>query len=395
MNNGLEQTLANRCIFLVENEQHKFGVIDSRGKQIVPFEYSSLKRQEFVWIAEKEGKKSLLLVEGTSTGIEDFTSLKGINGYPGSNVLIICKGERCGLIDRKGNWRIEQKYKHITQHLEFYHVYGDDGFACYTSAFHAFVPPHQKVMGRYRDVYYYYGKGKAAVKKLDGSYLIAPTEDSVAFVGFTPGNNAVFGKRQGNYWKFINDKGITYPVNRVEAFKSLSRENLTLTYGGKTYVGTLYQDKILIADDLPISEISLLGQGIYAIRQNGKYGTIQLYPDYEKGYKRYYPSTLDTIYPVKFQYNSLFMAAENGKMGMLDLFGKVVLGFEYDAFRSEYTNAPFTTGVYLRKEAVWYYYSQKTYSLTRVNDDMQALLEKSEAHHEVDSNLKKLRTIRK
>tara|TARA_R110002096_G_scaffold109811_1_gene240197 strand:- start:977 stop:3085 length:2109 start_codon:yes stop_codon:yes gene_type:complete len=393
VNDSSEKTLPNRSLFVVQNENKKYGVFNSRGKQIIPFEYSALKRKEFVWIAEKDGKKSLLLLEGSHTRISNFTDVKGISVYSGANELLVYEGEKCGLINREGKWKIPQKYKFITKQLEFYHAYNDSGFACYDQAFHEFISPYKKVMGRYRDVYYYYGKGIGAVKKIDGSFLIAPTKDSVAFVGFTPTNEAVFARRKENYWELINDMGTKYMLPKINSFKSFSREHITLTYAGKTFVATLYKDSILIARNLPITDIRLMHQGIYAIKQNGKYGTVQLHHGYDKGYRRYYSSTLDTIYLIKFQYNNLYMAAEDGKIGMLDLFGKVALPFEYDDFREEYLNAPFKRGVYLKKGSVWYYFSKENYAVAQVSNDIQLLLETSKPHHEVDSHQQKLRTM--
>ncbi|MCT4625100.1 MAG: WG repeat-containing protein [Schleiferiaceae bacterium] len=386
------QDYKNKHLFVVSNTEGKQGVMDGNGDLIVSFDHSKITRQEYVLFAKKEDANVLYGLNGMQMSVKGVEAIKPISNRYGAEDLLGRINGKWGLISKEGEWAIQPEYKQIKKVIEFYECQTDSTVSYFNLKFQPFVPEHQNFIQRYSGTIHFGTTESNAVKKIDGSYLIEPTADSIKFLVYR-NSRPVYALQKSGKWQLIFYGGKEIRLEDVSFINRETNNAVRFKRGSSHYFGVFYRD-----DFFPLREISFdkrrhIHQGIYAIKKDNSFGMVRLTSKHPPFIEWMYPMELDSIDPMVFDYNNVVLVKKAGMWGVLELWGKEIVPFEFSDFRAECESRVVHKGVYLKKGTQWFYFDCKKRTVLEVLDaEIQHQLNHSGYNHCLDTNGKKLKT---
>ena len=305
-------------VIRVEKEK-KYGIIDLKGKELLACQYDEIIALEGIKNAlkiNKDGKYGIVDNEGKIMLKPEYEDIKALGKDNKAGFIVKVLNEKYGVVDFLGNSILEPKYDEITN------VYGND-------------------------LYVVKQEGKQILVKKDGTEVLSNGVDKIAAILKNPENGVIYQK--GTQYGVMKQTGeITIEPN-YEELKEAKSGILIAKKDGKyrivdleknikvefKYAAISYHEKA----DLYITENenfkNEIMNGDYQVKQTG----ILMDLDEDKGYLELRQDEEIKYYNFKFEEknvaeiftsHTLFLSKKDGKYGLVDKNGTVVVDYIYD-----------------------------------------------------------------
>lgn len=376
----------NRTLFVVQNEDLNYGVLNYKGETLIPIEFSRIERKHFFWMANKNHKTHSFSLLGDPWDLGHISKVERLGYNYNRGLQKVYRGSLCGVVDRQGKWQLPQKYTSIDHQLDFTKAISDSGISVFDYYFKEFIPPNQKNVRRWSNFFLYNNDSLFGVKKIDGSYFIPEQKDSVKFAGFNKQNKALFGFKEKGEWHFKFENGKTINLDGVTSFEFFQRELLKVTIDKKNYLAPIGRDILTPILEIPFKELKVGGNDTYWIRDTDAFVLIKFNSNHPNSFYVLSPTLYDSIYPdVRLEHDNIYLAKKDNKYGLLTYNGSSVLPFEYEEYRLQYYTTLHKKGIFFLKNNKWYYFSMMYNKLELASEEITLLLNESEHGDEINN----------
>lgn len=343
-----------------------FGLFNSNYKITIPIEYEFIRQVgKELWLLKEDSKLFLCNSQGEKILKQPVQNVEPLGDCRKQN-LKIQANSKFGLLDSAENWLLKPEYDYIEGSYTYYE-FRKGGLSGYLNSDGSqFLPLEYAYIHRRSDGTFFVSKNNLTGRLTAEGKVLIPVkyhkltkfyEDE-----FNPNQFCYYGAEEWGKWKIMTDRG-EYIGNQIfDSVLHLGRKCFRVKLDGYWFFGKYSKGGLVFQKNLKVEDLVWVNIGIYAYRQNGKYGLWTIYNlDQEEG--PMFQPKFDSILPVKIAGEERFLIKQNGKYGIAKSNGEISIAPEYEEYQElKYSYSP-NNSLGFKKGELWYFYSVSSDSI--------------------------------
>lgn len=336
----------------------KFALMDSKTKLIFPFEFDLIERVgRNLWKVVQESKSYLFNDQGKKITGSSIQEVKIFGECKTQNLRIKIQN-KFGVLDSSNQWLLEPVYDYIERNSMYYEVRKNGLTGLLHPDASPFLEMEYDYIHRRSDGTFLFSKNNLLGKyTADGKTLIPTKYKNLTKLyddDKNPSKSCYYGAEEWGKWKIITDQGLQIGNQTFDSVLHVGYDCFRVKLDKYWYFGKYSGGSIIFQKDLKVEEFTWINSGIYAFKQNGKFGLWWIY--YIKtGEGKLFDPKFDEIFPINFG-GTRFLIKNEGKFGMADRRGILIIPTDYDEYRDIQKYYGAKHGMCFRKGETWYYY---------------------------------------
>ena len=303
----------------------KYGVIDSKGKEIVSCDYESIEALKGVsnsLLTKKDGKYGIIDNTGTVIIENKYKSIEALSTRYEDGYIVKDENGKFGVINYTKSVAVENKYddiKKLTEKGKYYIVKEENKWKVVD------VDEKEYLTGKYDDIISI--NGENAIVKKDGKYGVVSIVD----------NKNVLNINYDSVNYATDDKYIVEQNDKFGVMDSANNKLLDFKYSNLIYRSSANVYEATNSDytsDLLDSDFNVKLSNVIVSEFNENKGYIKVNEDNEYKYYNFKFESKDSKEILSG--NTIFLSKnEEGKYGFVDKYGNVVVNYIYDDAREQ------------------------------------------------------------
>ena len=337
-----------------------YSLLNPEMKVVFPLKYQSIRHlASQLWQLEIENKKYLYSLDGRKIGDAPVQELKSIGDCSQQN-LRVKSNSKFGLLNADLEWVLPPEYDYIEASYTFIE-FRKDGLAGYLNPDGSiFLDREYDYIHRRSDASFFVSKNNLK-GKLDakGKVLIPVKYKNLTKLyhdEIMVDNYCYYAAEEWGQYRIISHTGQQIGNQIFDSVLHVGRNSFRVKMAGLWYFGKYSNAALVFLKDLAVEDFKWVSPGYYAYQQNGKYGLWETQFLIE-GKGKLFEAKYDEILDIKFDNYQRFLIQHNGKYGIIDQKGEIIIPPEYDYFLEMKYSYNSNQGMALKKAEQWYYYS--------------------------------------
>jgi hypothetical protein len=283
---------------IIFQQNGKWGIFNEQGKISANAIYDSLSlKYTDILIFKKDGAYGLINLNGKE--LTD-ASYEEIDDFSEGLFLMKQKG-KYGYINRFGKYHTKAIFEYASSFRRSQAIAKKDGKYGIIDLKNKFIMNNEySFIGRNKNVDYYYIKMKDAAGQKQKFYLFGRDMKKITDTGF----DSLYVSDSISFTRVLNDNKVSF---------------YNIPQKGLTFAGSF-------------DEATAFKHGVAFVKQNGKWGVVN-----EKG-KEILPAIYDQVDYEWYQKTLMFSIKKDGKLGIADISGKIIIANEYEAIATALPN---------------------------------------------------------
>lgn len=353
-NNQLNPTVGIRL-----KKEGKYGLVNVKAKPIFPIKFDGLERVgEKLWKLQKGAEYFLYSSNGKKVLDLAIEEIKPIGDCKAQN-LKVRVNSKFGILDSSHNWLIKPIYDYIERSWIHYEIRKDGLTGLVDKEGKVLLEVEYDYIHRRTDGTFFVSKNNLKGKLNSQVQIVIPVKyKNLVKLHDDPlqaGRYYFYAAEEWGNWKILADNGNQIGNQIFDSVLHAGRRGLRVKLDNYWYFGRVQEGILSFHENIKVEEFTWVNQGFYAYKLNGKYGLWELYL-LEKGEGKLFEPKFDKIYPLTFKDSQRFLVKNDGKYGLINRLGEIIIPIEYSDFQELKVGYNPINSVGFYKDEVWYYY---------------------------------------
>ncbi len=336
----------------------KFGLMNSKLKLILPFEFGSIKRVgSNLWQAGRGGKFYLYNNQGKQFLENPIQTIKPFGDCKTQHLRVQVKG-KYGVLDSSNQWVLQPEYDYLERNWLYYEVRKNGLSGILNPDGTSLLNIEYDYLHRRSDGTFFVSKNKRLGKLTAKGKSLIPIKYKVLTKLYDDeihrDKACYYGAEEWGKWKIITDQGLQIGTQTFDSVLHVGNGCFRVKLDQYWYFGKYSGGSTIFQKDLRVEEFVWINSGIYAYKQNGKFGLWWTY-NLKNGEGKLFEPKFGEIFPIDFGGNR-FLIKNKGKYGISDRRGILVLPAEYQEFLDIQSSYGAKHGMCFKKNDKWFYY---------------------------------------
>lgn len=353
-NNQLNAIVAIRL-----KKDGKYGLMNVNAKPIFQIKFDGMERVgEGLWRLQKGAEYFLYSSNGKKVFDSAIGEIKPIGDCKAQN-LKITVNSKFGILDSSHHWLIKPEYDYLERNWIHYEIRKNGLTGLLDKDGKVLLELEYDYIHRRTDGTFFVSKNNLKGKLNTLCQIIIPVKyKKLVKLHDDPiqaGRYYFYAAEEWGKWKILADNGNQIGNQIFDSILHAGRRGLRVKLDNYWYFGKVQEGRLSFHKNIKVEEFTWVNQGFYAYKLNGKYGLWELYL-LEKGQGKLFEPKFDEIYPLTFKDSQRFIVRNEGKYGLINRDGEIVIPIEYEEFQEIKIGYNPIGSVGFSKGDQWFYY---------------------------------------